>query len=74
MSSSSSSAFGQVQTENTAQGASVTQLQTQAVSLSGVSLNEDIGDAAVQDLLPGSIAGLQYSEHDYELPALNLGR
>lgn len=35
------STVGQVQTENTAQGASVTQLQTQQDSLSGVSLNEE---------------------------------
>ncbi len=54
----------QVQTSNTAQNASVTQLQTQVNALSGVNLNDEGGlDAAVRACLPGGFRGLHRAEH-----------
>ncbi len=60
------STVAEVQTENTAQNASVTQLQTQNNALSSVNLNDEAAAMSnVGDELPGGLAGLHDAEHDH---------
>ncbi len=67
------STVSEVQTENTAQNASVTQLQTQRNSLSGVSLNEEA--SAMQQLETSYQAASQVFNilNTVMTSALNLG-
>ena len=58
------SVVSQVQTENTAQIASVTQLQTTRDSLSSVNLNDrSSAHAAVRAQLPGGFSGVRDSQY-----------
>ena len=64
------STVSEVQTENTAQNASVTQLQTQNNALSSVNLNDEAAAmSTLGEQLSGGLAGLHASEHDHGLGA-----
>jgi hypothetical protein len=64
------STVSEVQTENTAQNASVTQLQTQNNALSSVNLNDEAAAmSTLENQLSGGFAGLHAAEHHYGLGA-----